>query len=126
MKIIKNGRAGTPSVLRDGTFTGSVWGDSVLPEQDDVLINNVTFEPGGRTYWHTHRGGQILIVTVGSGRCFDRDGEGGAIAAGDVVFIPPGVEHWHGAAPDSLMTHMAITLRGHDWLEEVTDDVYGS
>jgi quercetin dioxygenase-like cupin family protein len=125
MKIIKGGRAGTASALKTGTFTGTVWGDSVLAETDGVLINNVSFQPSARTYWHSHDGGQILIVTLGAGRCVDREGNGGEIVAGDVVFIPPGVEHWHGANADSVMTHMAISLQGHEWLSEVTDEEYG-
>jgi quercetin dioxygenase-like cupin family protein len=124
MKILKGGRSGGPAALKGDTFSGTVWGDPVLPETDGVLINTVSFSPGARTYWHSHDGGQILIVTSGAGRVFDRDGEGGDIASGDIVFIPPTVEHWHGAGPDSPMVHIAISLQGHEWLEEVTDQEY--
>ena len=126
MHIIKGGRSGAPAALRSETFTGTVWGDPVLPQTDGVLINSVSFAPGARTHWHSHDGGQVLIVTSGSGRVYARDGLGGEIGTGDVVFIPPGVEHWHGAGPDSPMVHTAISLQGHDWLEPVTDDEYES
>jgi len=124
MKIIKGGRAGQPAKQRTDTFSGTVWGDSVLPETDGVLINSVSFSPGARTYWHSHDGGQVLVVTSGAGKVFDRDSNGGDIVAGDVVFIEPGVQHWHGAAPDSPLVHLAISLQGHDWLEEVSDEDY--
>jgi quercetin dioxygenase-like cupin family protein len=124
MKIIKGGRAGDPAEQRTATFTGTVWGDSVLPETDGVLINSVSFAPGARTHWHHHNGGQILIVTSGAGKIYDRTGEGGEITSGDVVFIEPGVEHWHGAGPDTTLVHLAISLQGHEWLEEVSDEDY--
>jgi quercetin dioxygenase-like cupin family protein len=125
MKINRGREAGTSSDQRTATFTGEVWGDPVLPETDGVLINNVFFAPGARTHWHTHHQGQILVVTAGGGRARARDGSGGELAAGDVVWIPPGEEHWHGAAPDGYMLHLAISLGGHDWLDPVTDEEYG-
>ena len=100
--VMKGGRAGVPSELRTATFTGTVWGDPVLAETDGVTINSVSFAPGARTHWHSHDGGQVLVVTSGSGRIYDRDGNGSPISAGDVVFIEPGVEHWHGARPRQL------------------------
>jgi quercetin dioxygenase-like cupin family protein len=120
---IIRGRRG-PTAERAGTFTGQVWGDPVLPETDDVLINSVSFAPGGRTYWHTHGQGQILIVTSGAGWVYDRDGNGGEIGVGDIVFIPAGLEHWHGATDDSFLVHLAISLQGHEWLEEVSEEAY--
>jgi quercetin dioxygenase-like cupin family protein len=122
--VMKGGRAGVPSQLRTGTFTGTVWGDPVMADTAGVLINSVSFAPGGRTHWHSHDGGQVLVVTSGRGLVYDRDGGGSAITAGDVVFIEPGVEHWHGAAPDSSMVHLAISLNGHEWLEPVADADY--
>jgi quercetin dioxygenase-like cupin family protein len=91
-----------------------------------VLINSVSFAPGGRTYWHSHKGGQILIVTSGAGIVRCRSGEGGDITVGDVVFIAPGIEHWHGAAADTTMVHLAISLQGHNWLDEVSPEEYAS
>ena len=122
--VMKGGRAGVPSELRTATFTGTVWGDPVLAETARVTINSVSFAPGARTHWHSHDGGQVLVVTSGAGRVYDRNGEGSPISAGDVVFIEPGVEHWHGAASDSYMVHLAISIQGHDWLEPVSDADY--
>ena len=90
---------------------------------------SVTFEPGARTAWHKHPLGQTLIVTSGCGWVRQRGGEIQEIRPGDVVRIPPGVEHWHGATPTTPMTHIAIQeqqLDGKrtDWLEPVTDEQY--
>jgi 4-carboxymuconolactone decarboxylase len=90
----------------------------------------VVFDPGARTAWHTHPLGQTLIVTAGTGRV-QRWGEPvEEIRQGDVVWIPPGQKHWHGAAPNSSMTHIAITeqLDGKtvDWMEQVSDAQYGA
>jgi quercetin dioxygenase-like cupin family protein len=101
-----------------------VWADPVLANEDGVLVNSVFFEPGARTHWHTHDGGQVLYVTHGSGFARTRDGQGGRISAGDVVHFSPGEEHWHGASPDSYLLHVAISLGGHEWLEPVSDDDY--
>jgi quercetin dioxygenase-like cupin family protein len=108
-------------------FTGSVQVDSRFQAAAPARVSGgrVTFGPGSRTAWHTHPLGQTLIVTDGSGRVQSWGASVQAIGLGDVVWIPPGVKHWHGAAPDSLMTHIAIseTLDGKtvEWLEHVTD-----
>ena len=90
----------------------------------------VTFEPGARTAWHTHPLGQILIVTAGTGRVQRWGDPVEEIHQGDVVWIPPGQKHWHGAAPNSSMAHIAIleALDGKtvDWLEKVSDAQYGA
>ena len=89
----------------------------------------VTFEPGARTAWHTHPLGQTLIVTAGCGRAQRWGGPIEEIRPGDVVWFPPGEKHWHGAAPTTAMTHIAIQeqLDGNlvEWLEQVTDQQYG-
>ena len=89
---------------------------------------SVSFEPGARTAWHTHPRGQVLIVTMGVGRVQRRGGPVEEIRPGDVVWTPPGVEHWHGAAPTTAMTHIAIqeALDGKavEWMEKVTDEQY--
>jgi len=91
---------------------------------------SVSFEAGARTAWHTHARGQVLIVTAGTGRVQRWGGPLQAIQAGDVVRIPAGVKHWHGAAPTSAMTHVAIAEyldgRSTDWLEHVSDRQYGA
>jgi len=112
-------------------FTGTVRIDPLFSATDParVACACVTFEPGARTAWHTHPLGQTLIVISGSGRA---QREGGAIEEihpGDVIWFPPGEKHWHGAAPTTAMTHIAIQekLDGKtaNWLEHVTDAQYG-
>ncbi|HLN14437.1 MAG TPA: cupin domain-containing protein [bacterium] len=125
MRINRGREKGTRSKRRSGTFTGTVWGDEVLTDPNGkVTVGSVFFEPGARTYWHRHTEGQVLYVTHGQGRVRSRDGSGGTIAAGDVVHIAPGEEHWHGAGPDSFMLHHAITIGKSDWLTEVSDEEY--
>jgi quercetin dioxygenase-like cupin family protein len=113
-------------------FTGTVRIEPLLsaPAPARVVANSVTFEPGARTAWHTHPLGQTLLVVSGLGR-IQRAGEGiEEIRPGDVVWIPPGEKHWHGASPTNAMTHIAIQeqLDGKavDWLEHVTDEQYRS
>ena len=91
--------------------------------------SNVTFEPGCRNNWHIHhKGGQILIVTGGRGWYQEEGKPAQALKPGDVVDIPAGVKHWHGAAADSWFSHLAVEVPaegGHtEWCEPVTDDVY--
>ena len=94
-----------------------------------VSIGNVTFEPGCRNNWHIHhKGGQILLVTYGSG-WYQAEGEKAVkLHAGDVVNIPPEVKHWHGAAKDSPMSHLAVEVPAqggsNEWLEPVEDKEY--
>jgi len=109
-------------------FTGAARVDSNFQGTAPARISGarVMFEPGARTAWHTHPLGQTLIVTAGVGRV-QRWGEPvDKIRQGDVVWIPPGQKHWHGAAPNSSMTHIAVTEQTDgktvDWLEKVTDE----
>ena len=89
---------------------------------------SVTFEPGARTAWHTHPLGQTLIVTSGCGWLQRDGGQVEEIRPGDVVYFPPGEKHWHGAAPTTAMTHIAIQeqLDGKvvEWMEKVSDEQY--
>ena len=89
---------------------------------------SVSFEPGARTAWHRHPRGQVLIVIAGTGRVQRRGGPVEEIRAGDVIWTPPGVEHWHGAAPTTAMTHIALqeALDGRvvEWMEHVSDEQY--
>ncbi len=90
----------------------------------------VTFEPSSRTNWHIHPMGQVLIVTFGTGMTQEWGKEIQIIKQGDIVVCPPNVKHWHGAAPNAAMTHLAIgeRLEGSSvtWLEEVSDEEYGA
>ncbi len=121
---ISRGRGGGPSEQRPSTFSGSAWIDPVLAAQDEVTVANVFFEPGARTHWHTHRIGQVLHVSQGEGWIQARDGSGFWLTAGDTVHIPAGEEHWHGAAPESAVLHLAVSIGPTDWLEPVTDEEY--
>lgn len=107
-------------------FTGQTY-LSRLSEGGDILnapIGNVTFEPCARTNWHSHSGGQILLVTAGEGRFQEKGKAVQILKKGDVVHIAPDAVHWHGAAPDSWMSHLAITNGKTEWLEPVTDTQY--
>ena len=113
-------------------FTGIVWVKMLVPN-DPILncqIANVVFEQGARNNWHTHPGGQILIVTDGVGYYQEKGKPIQLIQKGDVVNIPPDIEHWHGASYDSGFTHIAVnpnTQKGIVvWLERVTDEEYNS
>jgi quercetin dioxygenase-like cupin family protein len=111
-------------------FTGQVRQDPVneAPAPARVRAVWVSFEPGARTAWHTHPLGQTLVVTAGLGRAAVWGGPVEELRPGDVVWIPPGEKHWHGAAPQVAMTHLAIheSLEGRhvEWLEQVADGEY--
>lgn len=105
-------------------FTGDASGDSILPATDGVIINTVTFAPGAHTHWHTHEHGQILHVQAGYGLICTSGQSPEHIRTGDWIWIPPGERHWHGAGPDSFMTHTAISLGSTDWSDEVTAAEY--
>lgn len=111
-------------------FTGSVRVDPYFAAAEPARTSGalVTFEPGARTDWHTHPLGQTLVVTTGSGRVQQWGGAIEEIRPGDVVSIPPGIKHWHGAAPTTVMSHLAIQeqLEGQavTWMEKVGDEQY--
>ncbi len=111
-------------------FTGVVRIDPLFPVSAPARAagNAVTFEPGARTAWHTHPLGQVLIVTGGCGRAQREGGSVEEIRAGDVVVFAPGEKHWHGAAPTTAMTHIAIQEaldgKGVEWMEKVGDEQY--
>lgn len=119
------------SVGSEEYFSGPVRVDSRFERTQPARVGGaiVTFEPGARTAWHTHPLGQTLIVTAGVGRVQKWEGQTQEIHPGDVVWIPPGVKHWHGAAPAMGMTHVAISERldgkSVDWMEKVSDTQYG-
>ncbi|MEH3146519.1 MAG: cupin domain-containing protein [Methylobacterium frigidaeris] len=108
-------------------FTGAVRVDPLLGETPPSRLSGalVTFEPGARTAWHTHPLGQTLIVTAGAGRVQQWGGSVQEIRPGDVVRIPPGVKHWHGASATAGMSHIALQEARDgkvvEWMEHVTD-----
>jgi len=111
-------------------FTGTVRFDPLFEavEPARAVAVSVTFEPGARTAWHTHPLGQTLVVTAGCGRAQRWGGPIEEIRSGDVISFAPGEKHWHGAAPTTAMTHIAIAegLDGKvvDWMEHVNDAQY--
>lgn len=113
-------------------FTGTVRIDPLFQPKPPAraAAASVTFEPGARTAWHTHPLGQTLIVTAGVGRAQREGGPIEEIRPGDIVWFSPDEKHWHGAAPTTAVTHIAIqeALDGKvvDWMEHVTDEQYGT
>jgi quercetin dioxygenase-like cupin family protein len=130
--LMKIARIGTQASAKGPAawFTGIVRVDPLFqaPEPAHVQGAHVTFEPGARTAWHTHPLGQTLIVTSGCGWAQREGGPIEEIRPGDVVWFSPDEKHWHGAAPTTAMTHIAIqeSLNGKvvDWMEHVTDEQY--
>lgn len=116
--------------VTNDNFIGTVW-LNYLVETDsahNVNIGSVTFEPGARTNWHSHKGGQILLVTEGKGLYQEKGGRVEVIEKGQVIKCPPNIEHWHGATLSDAMTHVAIgtntNIGGAVWLKPVTDEEY--
>jgi quercetin dioxygenase-like cupin family protein len=111
-------------------FTGDARIDPLFPSNDIAHYSGayVTFEPGARSAWHIHPAGQHILVTSGVGRTGVWGGPVEEIKAGDVLWCPPKVKHWHGASPTTAMTHIVITgeLNGKnvEWMEKVTDEQY--
>jgi len=111
-------------------FTGDVQVDMLFPGNETAHYSGayVTFQPGARTAWHLHPAGQHMIVTSGVGLTGTRDGKIIKFKAGDTVWCPPNIDHWHGATPDAPMTHLVITgsLDGKNviWKEKVSDAEY--
>src|SRR4051794_25928163 len=104
-------------------FTGDVWIDAVARGHGPTPVNVglVHFAPGARTAWHSHSVGQTLSITEGEGRLQSRGEQVVMIRSGDVVFTPADEWHWHGAAPDRFMTHLAISEGDASWGEHVSD-----
>lgn len=129
MKIVSNQR---PTVTGSTDwFTGQVHVDTIQSPLEEVAYScgHVRFAPGARTSWHTHPKGQTLYITDGVGRVGVRGSEIVVVRPGDVVFFEPNEEHWHGAAPDRFMAHIAIAEADDngkvvDWGNHVTDDEY--
>jgi quercetin dioxygenase-like cupin family protein len=134
--------AATQQIHRAGTqastsgpaenFTGRVRVDPLFPAADEIQASSayVTFEPGARSAWHTHPAGQRLVVVAGVGLTQEWGKGVQQIRPGDVIVCPPGVKHWHGAAPKTAMTHLTVTGsvdgKSVDWMEKVDDDQYAA
>ncbi|MCK9918565.1 cupin domain-containing protein [Microbacteriaceae bacterium K1510] len=129
MDIKRNGTQASQKGPADW-FTGTVRIDAPFSTSAPARVGGatVTFEPGARTAWHTHPLGQTLIVIFGCGRVQREGGPVEEIRAGDIVWFAPGEKHWHGAAPTTAMSHIAIAeqLDGKnvEWMEKVSDEQY--
>lgn len=117
-------------LLNSPNFIGTVW-LNMMGAKDTSLhtsYGNVTFEPGARTNWHSHPGGQILFITEGKGYYQVKGQTAQLVQKGDFVEIPPNIVHWHGAAPDNEFAHIAVSLNtdlgGAVWLGPVTEQEY--
>lgn len=117
-------------IITNNNFAGTAW-LQMLVNNDSIYntsIGNVTFEPKARTNWHKHPGGQILLITEGQGFYQEKGKSAQPLRKGDIVKIPPYAEHWHGAAPEYSLTHIAISLSNDKgtvvWLQPVTDEEY--
>jgi len=127
-------RAGTPPIQRGPAewFSGTVWLDDLAgaaPVKAGFRAFRVTFEPGARTAWHTHPHGQTLHILSGVGRVGRADGETVEVFPGDSVWFEPGERHWHGAAPNHVMSHLAVQPTDEAgssaaWFEQVSDTDY--
>ncbi|THG31532.1 cupin domain-containing protein [Naasia lichenicola] len=124
MRLIRAAERSGTSGKTGSQFTGQVFNYLTMPATDGIVINTVTFNPGARTFWHSHTDGQILEVVAGCGLVQSEGGPAVSIVAGDTVWVPAGERHWHGAAPDSFMTHTAISLGPTNWDQEVADSEY--
>jgi 4-carboxymuconolactone decarboxylase len=130
--LITRGQAQPSRPGPSENFTGSVRVDQQFAASPPGRIfgARVAFEPGARTAWHSHPLGQTLVVTSGVGRVQRWGDPVDEIRAGDIVWIPPGQKHWHGASPTTSMTHIAIVERldgnSVDWMEKVTDEQYAA
>ncbi|MBN1791341.1 MAG: cupin domain-containing protein [Bacteroidales bacterium] len=117
-------------IIANNNFTGTAWLQMLVNNDStyNTSIGNVTFEPKARTNWHKHPGGQILLITEGRGYYQEKGKPAQLLHKGDVVRIPPDAEHWHGAAAEYSLTHIAIspnTDKGSVvWLQPVSDEEY--
>ncbi|WP_024793376.1 (R)-mandelonitrile lyase [Tomitella biformata] len=114
-------------------FTGDVWLDAIAAPREDgqrMFVAKVRFAPGARTAWHSHARGQTLHITQGIAWMGTRDGSKIEAHPGQTIYCPPGEDHWHGAAPDAFMEHLAMLDNADDpamtttWFEHVTDAEY--
>ena len=115
----------------DAIFTNTTWVKMLHPDEKglfDTQVYNVTFEPAARTFWHSHPGGQILLITHGTGYYQEKGKPSQVLKPGDTIAIPPDLVHWHGAAPDSEFVHLGMSTQVAKgpaaWFGAVTDEEY--
>ena len=120
------GRVGQAMRGPQANFTGDVIFDPMTSTEygAGTSMGTVQFAPGARTFWHSHPGGQVLIVLAGEGRVTERGGRSLRVRAGDVIEAAPDEEHWHGASASAYLVHIAIATGQTRWLEAVSDEDY--
>ena len=121
------GRKHGTSVLRSGHLSsGAAWRDSLLDVEgvDRIEVSTISFDPGAHIRWHSHSKGQILRIEHGEGVIATRAGEVRVLQAADLIYSPPGEEHWHGATPNSYLAQLNISMGDTEWLEPVTGEEY--
>jgi quercetin dioxygenase-like cupin family protein len=129
-QIIDSGTIFPKGIIISGNFTGTVWVQQLIPRDStfNLVAGSVTFSPGARSYWHTHNAGQILLITDGTGYTQEKGKPIRVVHKGDIITCPPNVEHWHGAAPGSSMTHISLNPNADKgvvtWLRPVRDQEY--
>jgi len=121
----------TTEKITNDNFVGTAWLNQLIQSDSSntIQVGNVSFEPGARTKWHYHPGGQILLAIDGIGFYQEKGKAKKILKKGDVVKCPPNVSHWHGASPKKSFVQVAITNNGKGatvWLEEVTTDIYNN
>ena len=129
MEYERGRKAGVASIAGPASlFTGTVLLDPLLDDggAGEVNVSSVIFQPGARTFWHAHSSGQTLLIAAGRGLVQTRDGQARVLTAGDVMWAPPGEVHWHGAAPETFLSHTSVSLGHVRWGEEVDEDHYRS
>src|SRR5262245_58705925 len=109
-------RSGEPSGLRSSVTTGGVWSD-ILMNSGGARSVSMICQPGARTHWHKHEGGQFIYTVSGEGWIQERGGELVTLSPGDVVWTEPGVEHWHGASKSCLVTQIMLHIGDVTWLK---------
>jgi len=114
-------QSGTPNVKNNPNFTGTV---SAAEDKYKVATAHYKFEPGARTKWHSHSGGQVILAEEGVTHHQNKGGPVMELRAGETYYVPPGVFHWHGAAPDASTVQFNTTRGDITWLEEVSEADY--
>lgn len=126
MEFVRGRQANTGSVRSGHLSAGTAWRDPVLSVEgaERIEVSTIAFEPGAHIRWHSHGNGQLLIIDHGCGVIATRSGEIRSLQPGDVVYAPPGEEHWHGAAPDAYLGQINISMGATTWLEPVDPEGY--
>lgn len=122
MRIVRWRDAEAPTETRTSTFSGLVLADPGLTA-DGNTVATIYFAPGARTFWHSHELGQLLSVVTGRGLVCTFGEEPQQIEVGDLVWVPPGERHWHGATSTTAMSHLAVSLGITSWHDEVEDEL---